>query len=140
MAGAEGERRLDLDTNPVDRNTRAVVGAVNDETAGRDRIEAGEALADPVRRLDARELQRRSSSGPGGRCDHRAHRFLIGRGAEMNRDLPAPAAARIGQADGDIFSGEAFGNDIGQSARSLFIRFQTRNPARERAKSLAGSH
>ena len=48
MAGAEGERRLDFDADPVDRDAGAVVGAVHDKTAGGDRRQAGETLADPV--------------------------------------------------------------------------------------------
>ncbi len=45
MAGAEGERGLDLDADAVRRDAGAVVRAVHDEAAGRDRLEPGEALA-----------------------------------------------------------------------------------------------
>ena len=55
MAGAERERRLDLDPDPVDRNAHAVVRAVNDKAPGRDRREAGETGADPVLLRHARE-------------------------------------------------------------------------------------
>ena len=139
MAGAEGERRLDLDADPVDRNAGAVVGAVHDKTAGRDRRQAGEAFAHPVLRRDAREGQRPGRRGPGGARDQRAHRLAVGRRAKIDRDLPAPAAG-VEQAHGDIVGGKAFGEEIGQPARRLFIGFQAGNRGRERVGGWAGSH
>ena len=59
VAGAEGERRLDLDADPVRRDPRAVVGAVHDKAAGGDRLEPGEALLDPIGRGVAAEAQHR---------------------------------------------------------------------------------
>ena len=129
MAGAEGQRRFDLDPDPVDRDAGAVVGAVHDKTARRDRRQAGEALAHPVLRRDAREVQLPGRRGPGGARDHRAHRLAVGRRAKIDRDLPTPAAG-VEQAHGDIVSGEVFGEEIGQSARRLFVGFQAGNRGR----------
>ena len=139
MAGAEGQRRFDLDPDPVDRDAGAVVGAVHDKTARRDRRQAGEARAHPVLRRDAREGQRPGRRGPGGARDHRAHRLAVGRRAKIDRDLPTPAAG-VEQAHGDIVSGEVFGEDIGQPARRLFIGFQAGNRGREWVGCWAGSH
>jgi hypothetical protein len=57
----------------------------------------------------------------------------------MNGDLPAPAAG-FKQAYGDIVGGEAFGEEIGQSARGLFIGFQAGNRGREWVGGWAGNH
>ena len=58
MAGAEGERGLDLDADPVGRHAPAIMRAVHDEAAGGDRLEPGDAFAHPILRRDAREAQR----------------------------------------------------------------------------------
>ena len=78
MAGAERQRRLDLDADAVRRNAGAIMRAVNDEAAGVDRLEPGEAFAHPIRRHEPskRNAWRR---GPGRRGDQRAHRFPSGR-------------------------------------------------------------
>ena len=52
MAGAEGERGLDFDADAVGGMPAAVVRAVHDKAAGRDRLESGEAFADPILRGD----------------------------------------------------------------------------------------
>ena len=67
---------------------------------------------------------------PAAARDQRAHRLAVGRRAEIDRDLPAPAAG-VEQAHGDIVSGEVFGEEIGQPARRLFIGFQAGNRGRE---------
>ena len=92
MAGAEGERRLDLDADAVGRHAGAVMRAVHDEAAGRDRRQSGEALPNPVRRFDAPEAQSRGRRGSGRRLHRRPHRVSVGRRAEMDRDAPASAA------------------------------------------------
>ncbi len=50
MAGAERERRLDLDADAVRRHPGAVMRAVHQEAPGRDRLEPGEARRHPVAR------------------------------------------------------------------------------------------
>ena len=67
MAGAEGERRLDLDAELVWRHARAIVRAMDDEASGRHRDEVFEARLDPVLGLDRVEGEAyRATSSPGG--------------------------------------------------------------------------
>ena len=63
MAGAEGERRLDLDADPVRRNARAVMRAVHREAAGRRPASGrpGSPRPSPLRRSARRSAAR-------GRC------------------------------------------------------------------------
>ena len=67
MAGAERERRLDLDADGASRNAGAVMGAVHDEAAGRDRLEPAQALAHPVPCSAPLEDQRLGRLCTGGR-------------------------------------------------------------------------
>ena len=53
MAGAEGERRLDLDAGLVGLHTRAVMRSMDDKAADRHRRETREARRDPVLFFDA---------------------------------------------------------------------------------------
>ena len=126
MAGAKGERRLDLDADAVCRDAGTIVRTVDNEAAGLDRRQAGEAVAHPVGRRDQIEMERfgGSSTCRGGR--QRAQRIFIGRGAKMNRDPPS-SAARIHKRDGDIVAVIGFGNDGGDPAGGLFIRCQRRD-------------
>ena len=55
MAGAERQRRLDLDAELVRRDARAIMLAVHDEAPGGDRDEVLEAGLDPVPGLDGVE-------------------------------------------------------------------------------------
>ena len=69
VAGAERERRLDLDADPVGRYMGAVVGTVNEKSPGLDGFEACEALFHPILRghaLETEPLRRRRTSG----CRH----------------------------------------------------------------------
>ena len=125
MAGAEGDRRLDFDADAVGRDARAIVRAVHDEATGGDRLQPGEALLHPVGRCHAAELQCCSGLAPGGRIDRGPHRSSVDRRAEVNRDLPASAAA-VRQTDGDIFTGEAIGDQIAEALRYRFIGCQPR--------------
>ncbi len=66
MAGAERERRLDLDADGVGFDAGAVMGAVHDKAAGFDRRQAAQALRNPVGlrdRLDAKRRGRRLIGG-----------------------------------------------------------------------------
>jgi len=139
VAGAEGERRLDFDADAVWWNAAAVVRPVNDETAGRDRRQAGKAFAHPIRGADAREAQRHSRFFPAGGRHRSPHRGFVRRRAKIERDAPAPAAA-IGQARRDIFGGETLGNAVGDFVRRLFTGFERRCHGRMHAWTRAGSH
>ena len=92
MAGAESQRRFDLDADAIERDAGAVVGAVHDEAAGGDGSQSGEAFAHPIRRRDALEAQRFGGSVACGRGGQRAYYFLIGRGTKMHRHPPAAGA------------------------------------------------
>ena len=91
MAGAEGERRLDLDADPVRRERRAVVRAVHREAAGRDRLQIGEARGDPVLRARPSRTSRRSARHLPRRSGDA--RRLVGRRLEMDLDIPASVGA-----------------------------------------------
>jgi hypothetical protein len=134
MAGAERERRLDLDADAVVGNARAVVGAVHGEAAGRDRLQSAQAFAHPILCGDPLEDQRLGRLCTGGRGDKRPHRVLVGRGAEMNRYLPA-CIARIPQIHRDFLGGETLGDEIGDPVRRLSARFQSRDRARGDART-----
>ncbi len=88
MAGAEGERSLDFDADPVDGNFCAIVRAMNDKAAGLDRLEPGEAFGDPILCRDAFELWRTFAAGP-GRCRQSPHSTLVRHTAKMNDHAPA---------------------------------------------------
>ena len=118
MAGAEGERGFDLDTDAIVRNAYAVVRTVHDKAAGFDRLQSRQTLAHPIGRLHRSELQRGRSFRAGNRSHGILHRLLFGFVAKMDRNLPAPAA-RIGQADGDILKPKALGDVIGDSLRGF---------------------
>ena len=99
------------------------MGAVHDEAAGRDRLQSGEAFAHPIGRFDRSELQRGRSFGADG-CGHRVpHALPLGLSAEMDGDLPAPAA-RVGQADRNIPKRKALGNCIGDRLRDYQVGIQ----------------
>ena len=134
MAGAERERRLDLDADGASRNAGAVMGAMHDEAAGRDRLEPAQALAHPVPCSAPLEDQRLGRLCTGGRGDERAQRVLVGRGAEMNRDAPA-CIARIPQIHRDFLGGETLGDEIGNAVRRLFAGFQSCDRARGDART-----
>ncbi len=126
MAGAERERRFDLDADAVDRNASAVVRAMDDEAARGDGRESGEALAHPVGFLNAREAQPRGGRRSGGLCDRCAQGLPIDLRAEMDRHLPA-AAACIEQAHRKIVGAIKLREDIGDPMRGLFIGFKLRD-------------
>ena len=90
VAGAEGERRLDLDADAVAGDARAVVRAVHHEAAGFDRGEALEARAHPVLRRQPLEGERVRRVRAGGEGDQRPHRGFVRRIAEMHGERPAP--------------------------------------------------
>jgi hypothetical protein len=66
MAGAECQRRLDLDAELVGRDTVAVVLAVDDEAAGGDRDQIFQARLDPVPGFDGVENDAACGLAAGG--------------------------------------------------------------------------
>ena len=120
MAGAEGERGLDLDAQRVDRHRGAVMRAVHDEAAGAHRLEAGEALRHPVGLRQRLEGQRRRRVLARRHPHQRAHRRLVGRLAEIDRHLPAAAVALEGGAGG-VVGIERFVQRAGQRARGFLV-------------------
>ena len=90
MAGAECQRRLDLDAELVGRHTQPVVAAVHDELAGADRDQICKARLDPVPGLDRVERDRPRHLRPGRIADQPADPRLVGWFGEMHGDIPAP--------------------------------------------------
>ncbi len=129
MAGAESQRRFDLDADAIERDAGAVVGAVNDEAAGGDGRQSGEAFAHPIFGRDALEAQRFGGSVACGRGGQRAYYFFIGRGAEMHRHPPA-AGADIHKGHGNFVGRKSLGGKIGDPVRRLFIGFEQANGRR----------
>ena len=82
VAGAERQRRLDLDAELVGRNPFAVMLAVHDEAPGRDRDQVLEAGPDPVLGLDRIEID-----GPGDISTG-------GAGRRVRASAPGPADRR----------------------------------------------
>ena len=129
MAGAEGQRRFDLDADAVERDAGAVMGAVHDEAAGGDGSQSGEAFAHPILGRDTLEAQRLRRCGSCRRGGQRAHHGLVGRGTKIHRHPPA-AGAVIHKADGDFVRRKALGEKIRNAVRRLFIGFE---PAQQRS-------
>ena len=129
MAGAERQRRFDLDADAVERDAGAVVGAVHDEAAGGDRREPGEAFAHPIFGGHALEAQRLRRFGFCRRGGQPADHGLVGRGTKIHRHPPA-AGAVIHKADGNFVRRKALGEMIGDPVRRSFIGFEPANDGR----------
>jgi hypothetical protein len=89
MAGAEGQRRLDLDGNAVDPDAVAVMRPMHHEAAGFDRLETVEAPAYPVRGRQHLEGQISCKGLSCDRSDEVADRGFVRSAAEMQRERPA---------------------------------------------------
>ena len=129
MAGAESQRRFDLDADAIERDAGAVVGAVHDEAAGGDGSQSGEAFAHPILRRDALEAQRFGRSVACGRGGQRAYYFFIGRSTKMHRHPPA-AGADIHKGHRNFVGRKTLGDKIGDPVRRLFIGFEQGNGGR----------
>ena len=88
MAGAEGERRLDLDADAVARDARAS-RARRARRSGR-RRPAAAGSPHPILRGQRLEDERVGGRRAGGERDQRAHRRLVRRLAEMHGERAAP--------------------------------------------------
>ena len=140
MAGAEGERRLDLDADAVGRNAGAVMGAVHDEAAGRDRLQPGEALAHPVLRRD-RARNAAPWPPPRPRRPRRPARAPPSRRARRGNGSPRASARRPHpQGSPRLLGGETLGDESRDPARGLFIRFEPGDRRGRAAHRTAGNH
>ena len=123
MAGAEGERRLDLDAEIVRMHARAVVRAVHEEAAGAHRLQAFEALAYPVGVADGLEAQRLRGLVAAGDADELAQPHLVSRALHVHGDLPLAAVVLEGGASG-LFGVEAFGQEGRDATGGLLVGAQ----------------
>src|SRR6202451_337118 len=129
MAGAESQRRLDLDADTIEGDAGAVMGPVHDEAAGNDGSQSGEAFAHPIFCRDTLEVQRFGRGVPCRRRDQSMNYLLIGCGTKMHRHAPA-AGADIHKADGNFVGGKSLGGEIGDPMSRLFIGFEPGNGGR----------
>ena len=111
MAGAERQRRLDLDGDLVARHLVAVMGAVDHEPPGRHRHQPFQAGLDPILGGDGLERDRRGCGLAGHQRHQRADRGLVGGFGEIQRDVPGVFAAFIGR-DRDLALVKAFGEPV----------------------------
>ena len=123
MAGAEGERRFDLDADAAGRDAGAIVRAMHDEASGPHGRQAGKAFAHPVFGRDVPKGERLGGGIAGRGRRQRAHRAPIGRIAKMDRDGPASAAV-IHKTDGRVLVRTALGEQAGECLGGLFIAFE----------------
>ena len=119
MAGAECQRRLDLDAELVGRHQQPVVAAVHDETPGADRHQIFKARLDPVLGLDRVEGDRPRHLRPGRIADQPADPRLIGWFGEMHGDIPAPVRP-LERGDRGLALEEALGEPIDQTSCGRF--------------------
>jgi hypothetical protein len=120
MPGAEGKSCFDLDADFIERYEGAIVPAVNNKAAGRDRPQSSKALPDPILSGDALELQRSARRSSCRLCRQGPDGFLVRGGAKMKRQAPA-FAAPIHEADGNVFGEEPIGKKVGNAPRRVFI-------------------
>ena len=120
MAGAEGERGLDLDADALRGNPVAVMRAVNDEAAGLDRLEAFQARLHPVLRLHRLEAHACRRRLVGGQRDQLPDGGFIRRLAEMDGDVPA-AVRVLERGDRGLAVVEGFGQNVGNAPRAAFV-------------------
>jgi hypothetical protein len=88
MPGAEGERGLDLDADPIRRNAVAVVRAVDHKPPNCDWRQPCETLGYPVARRDGGERQAFTRRIASEIADQGAHRVLVRGALEVNFDRP----------------------------------------------------
>src|SRR5258708_15780954 len=119
VAGAERQRRLDLDAELVRRYFRAVMAAVDDEAPGADRYELIERRLDPVFCLDGIESDVPRDLIAGRETDEFADRTLIGRLGKMHGDIPAPPKT-LECGDRGLALKKTLGQEIDDAFRGLF--------------------
>jgi len=120
MAGAERQRRLDLDAELVGRNAVAVVLAMDDEAAGGHRDQIFQARLDPIPGFDRVENHAACGLGIGGVGHELAQQRLIGRIGKMHRDVPAPVRP-LERGDRGLVIKKNFGQDVDDTFGSGFV-------------------
>ena len=111
VAGAERQRRLDLDAELVGRHFGAVMPAVHDEAPGADRDQLFERRLDPVLGFHGVEGDVLRDLVAGGETDQLADRDLIRRLGKMHGDVPAPAGP-LERGDRGLALEKALGQEI----------------------------
>ena len=122
MAGAEGQRRLDFDADAVWRHRITIMGAVDDEAAGADWLQPGEALAHPVFRRDGLEPKCFRGLGASGNSGQFAQCRFIGMIPKEYCNAPSAALCRralpgIHKAHGDFIGRKALRQQIADPPR-----------------------
>ena len=129
MAGAEGERRLDLDRNVVGAHPGAVMRAVDEKAPGAHRRKPGERIGDPVALRRAAEFESGRRRLARRRGDEVAQQRLVGRKAEIDFDHPGLAASerRVGlEGRGRGLRGlEALDDEVRDRARARLVTDET---------------
>ena len=120
MAGAERQRRLDLDAELVGRHFGAVMLAVHDEPPGADRNEFFQRGLDPVLGFHRVEGDVPRDVVAGGNADEFADRVLVRRLGEMHGDVPAPVRS-FERGDRGLAFEEAFGQQIDHALGGVFV-------------------
>jgi hypothetical protein len=124
VTGAEGQRRVDLDSDVVGAEQRAMMRAMHQETAGLNRAQSIQTPAHPIRgrkRLEGQRARKRLRDArlagiPRHRHgDKRADCRLVGRIAKVERERPScgtrvfALAFDLGNGDGDSLAVAALG-------------------------------
>ena len=116
MAGAERQRGLDLDPDPVRPDHRAVMRTMHREAAGHDRLQACEARRNPIPLLHGIECHR----GIRDVRDQPSDPRFIGWRLEMNLDHPLPVR-RFERRHGCFVRFERLGERVRESLRGHLV-------------------
>ena len=104
MAGAEGQRRFDLDAEVVGPHPHTVMRAVHEEAAGAHRLQTAETLRHPIGGRDRLDDERCRRCLAGDQRDLRAQSGFVRGPSEMDRHLPTSAVALESGASGVVFA------------------------------------
>src|SRR5262249_16610867 len=94
VAGAESQRRLDLDGDVARPYPAAVMAAMDQEAPGPHRRETGERIGDPVRLGGTAKFNSLRCVSAGRDCDEIAYSLFIGFKTEISLDDPIALAGR----------------------------------------------
>ena len=129
VAGAEGERRLDLDRQVVRLDPAAVVRAVDQDAAGAHGLQPLEGGADPVLLVDRRE-DRLVGGVAEDRADQLAHRLLVGFLGEVGLEVPGLAVLGLEGRDRGLGRVEHLADQVGHGAGRALARIETEHVGR----------
>ena len=121
MAGAESERRLDLDADVVRPPPRPVMRAMHQHAAGAHRREARKRVFDPILLGDGRKTRRSRSVGVGRDRDQGANLGLVGRAGEIDLDRPLRPAIFFKGRGGGLGRIERLDDDVGDGAGAPLV-------------------